>query len=219
MYPFLQSISMLAEETMGGIGSGRHHRERRLTTDEVIRIDIRTIFPMPLHGGIWHLLPHDLSHGLPLYVKVAENVITIGRGEEDTIEVIAQVDTTVSPRNFGSAQPYFLCPESDCGRRVAILYLSGKSIACRHCSNLGYQSQHDDVHIRLMKRAAMLRDKLGGRPALLHPIPTRPRGMHQESYQRITYIIYALEREAVAIMRSKHMPQWARKIELLECMA
>ena len=125
---------------MGSITSGRHHRERRLTTDEVIRIDIRDIVRLPIHLDTWHVLPRDLECGFPLHVRVRGDDVTIAIGVYGDIQEIGHAAITWSPRNFGGSQPYLVCPNDDCGRRVAILYLSEDVIGCRSCSCLDYQS-------------------------------------------------------------------------------
>ena len=73
---------------MGGIGSGRHHRERRYTTDEVVAIDIRDVFRLPLHLDTWHAAPHNQKHHFPLYVRVRHDVITFGVRTNGDIEEI-----------------------------------------------------------------------------------------------------------------------------------
>ena len=86
------------------IGSGRHYRQRRLTTDEVLSIDIRLVPPRLPH--IW--IPGEQEY--PLYIKGTEDVINLGVKTGETITEINQASVTYSPRNFGGEQAYFLCP-------------------------------------------------------------------------------------------------------------
>ena len=47
--------------------------------------------------------------------------------------------------HLGGRRPWFICSVRSntqyCGRRVAVLYLAGKSFACRKCYGLAYASQ------------------------------------------------------------------------------
>ncbi|PLS86916.1 MAG: hypothetical protein CYG60_04715 [Actinobacteria bacterium] len=43
--------------------------------------------------------------------------------------------------NFGGQRPWFSCPGSGCGRRVAILYGPTLPLLCRVCRGLAYASQ------------------------------------------------------------------------------
>ena len=145
---------------MGSITSGRHQRERRQTTNEIPSIDIREIDYLSLHPDLWKQSPQHVL-GEPIYIKASVNELTIGMKTATTFNILGRASITSSPRHFGGAQPYFLCPEHSCGRRVAILYISsGKQIACRCCSDLSYESQHDNKYIRTLRRAANLDKRL-----------------------------------------------------------
>ena len=68
------------------------------------------------------------------------------------------IDLTETPCNFGNKRYWFLCPVSNCGRRVGKLYLPprAKLFGCRMCYDLTYQSCRDSN----TKFARLL--KLGG---------------------------------------------------------
>jgi hypothetical protein len=89
-----------------------------------------------------------------------------------------------TPCYFGGSRPWFRCPASGCGRRVAILY-GGEIFACRHCYRLAYQSQREAPHGRALSRAQAVRVKLGGSPSLAEPFPPKPKGMHRRTYERL----------------------------------
>ena len=74
-----------------------------------------------------------------------------------------------TPCNYGGARCWFLCPAAGCGRRVAILY--GREIlACRHCYKLAYRSQRQSASERSMRRAQVIRMKLGGSSGMVGAI-------------------------------------------------
>ena len=98
-----------------------------------------------------------------------------------------------TPCNYGGSRAWFVCPRS-CGRRVAILYGDG-SLACRHCNQLAYQSQHESPRYRSLHRARAIRRKLGGSISLAEPFPPKPKWMH-----RLTYAQFRVE-EAEAAAR------------------
>lgn len=58
----------------------------------------------------------------------------------ETGETIHDVRLTASPCNYGNSRYWFICPR--CQKRVGVLYLSGSSIACRHCHDLTYKSKN-----------------------------------------------------------------------------
>jgi hypothetical protein len=93
------------------------------------------------------------------------------------------------PCRFGGERPYFVCPgvvnEIACGRRVAKLYAAGAYFLCRHCYRLAYASQRDDRYARALRRANDIRMRIGGEPGIVAPFPTRPKGMHHKTYDRL----------------------------------
>jgi hypothetical protein len=86
--------------------------------------------------------------------------------------------------NYGGERAWFLCPASNCGRRVAILY-GGSIFACRHCHNLAYDSQSETRHGRMLLKAQAIREKLGGTPCVADEFPHKPKGMHWRTYNRL----------------------------------
>lgn len=65
-----------------------------------------------------------------------------------------------TPCHLGGSRPWFICPATSCGRRVAILY-GGGIFACRHCHQLAYASSRENAGDRLTSRADRLRERLG----------------------------------------------------------
>jgi hypothetical protein len=76
-----------------------------------------------------------------------------------------------APCNFGGEWPWFGSPGIRCGRRVAVLYGPGKYFLCRHCYDLRYKSQREDKNDRALRRAQMIRQRLGGSANMVESFP------------------------------------------------
>jgi len=188
---------------MGSWASGNHSRDRRLTTEELPCIHVRDIDYLPLFPDLWISPPYPEIKGLR--VRGNESVVVFGLAAASRIIEIGAAGLTYSTRNFGGQQAYFQC---QCGRRIISLYMSGHSIACRHCHGLLYESQSTPKYGQPATKAAQLRAKLGGPPALLEPIPEKPKGMHWETYDSICYRILAYELAAVAELKGYQQDRW-----------
>jgi hypothetical protein len=114
------------------------------------------------------------------------------------------------PCRFGGVRPYFVCPGVVsgiiCRRRVAKLYGAGAHFLCRHCYRLAYASQREDRYDRALRRANSIRVRLGGEPGMASQFPARPKGMHQQTYERLQSAvlnaeILAEERLGIALAR------------------
>jgi hypothetical protein len=64
-------------------------------------------------------------------------------GEKEDIEYKVPLATT--PCNYGGVRYWFLCPLFKngryCGKRVGVLYNTGKYFGCRHCGEIAYAAQ------------------------------------------------------------------------------
>jgi hypothetical protein len=202
---------------MGNLNSGRYDRARRFTTEEVVSINVRQIFRSPWLPGQWspYLIGNGKRHAF-MHYQVANDQIVLGASIGNHIYEISQVSVTWSDRNFGGRQPYFLCPEGHCGKRVALLYLAKSKLACRTCSRLAYESQYETKHLRLMRRASKLRKKLGAPARLLAPIPEKPKGMHHQTYEHAVFLIHSLEIQAVQALQAHLTESLGKKLELLD---
>src|SRR5580700_895051 len=134
--------------------------------------------------------------------------VRIGGGEwEDVDETVHIVRT---PCRFGGARPYFVCPGVVNGtagdRRVARLYGPGRYFVCRHCCRLAYASQSEDAQRRSMRRATKIRQRLGGNAGTASPLPPKPKGMWQRTYERLREQAFDAEERADEAL----MPHLAR---------
>jgi hypothetical protein len=92
-----------------------------------------------------------------------------------------------SPAKFGGTRVYFVCPGSECGRRVSKLYLARGALRCRDCHGLAYECQAEDRQRRARRRADKRRASLGAQKwsAGAVPVMKRPKGMWQRTFARL----------------------------------
>ena len=90
-----------------------------------------------------------------------------------------------TPCNYGGQRAWFLCPNHNCGRRVAKIYLVGGYFICRHCGGMVYQSQHENRADRLLSKHQKIRRRLGGSLSTLAPFPDKPKHMHWRTYWKL----------------------------------
>jgi hypothetical protein len=93
---------------------------------------------------------------------------------------LGELELASTPCNFGGRRQWWLC--SHCDRRARILYLVGRSLACRRCADLRYESQLEREVARGLRRARKIRRRLGGQPALVAPFPPKPPRMRWMTY-------------------------------------
>jgi hypothetical protein len=169
---------------MGGLGSGRWHKWRFMsTTDNQHSIDIRRLrregclWPGHIGGLSWSR--NGQSTGSISYRMETDRMVLSYRhqpngGEWESVEQSVTFDRT--PCNYGGSRTWFLC--SRCGRRVALLYGSGKYFLCRHCYGLAYMCQLEGRLDRVIRKLRGIRERMGGSPDLFQPLPGRPKHMH-----------------------------------------
>ena len=87
--------------------------------------------------------------------------------------------------HLGGFRFWFRCPGQECGRRVAILYVTKNGLLCRRCLGLVYPVQREDRANRLLRKAQNIRERLGGSSNMSLPFPARPKGMHHRTYWRL----------------------------------
>src|SRR5262249_16840326 len=80
-----------------------------------------------------------------------------------------------------------------CWRRVTILYDAGYYFLCRHCYNLAYEIQSEDLLDRRMRKARKLRERLGVSEKLHEPIVWKPPRMHWKTFSRLALQVRAIE--------------------------
>ena len=95
------------------------------------------------------------------------------------------VQLSQSPCHFGGSRSWLVCPRVGCGRRVASLYLAGGVFWCRHCHQLGYESQQVVQRDRHTLKADKIRDKLKWEAGILNGAGLKPKHMHRRTYWRL----------------------------------
>jgi hypothetical protein len=100
-------------------------------------------------------------------------------------ELENRVQVSWQPANLGGLRAWFRC--SGCRRRCGRLFLSNASLVCRRCAKVRYPCQvaPQPPHAKKVARAQAIRTRLGGKPELGGPVPSRPKGMHHTTYDRL----------------------------------
>lgn len=96
--------------------------------------------------------------------------------------------------NFGGERPWWNCP--CCARRVGVLW-GGTTYACRQCHKLAYQSTRNTSESQAFARADKVRRQLGWCAGIAFPPGDKPKGMHQQTYERWLLRYYDLSNQAV----------------------
>ncbi len=178
---------------MGGIGSGRRwHLYAKDTTSDYLSIDVRRwqrdglLKPDQWFGWQWKSYG-EVAASIQVYAK--KDRVTLmyryQRNGGDWKDESYPVYLDWTECHLGGKRPWFLCPASGCGQRVALLYLGG-IFACRHCYQLAYQSQRAPPHERAAHRADRIREKLGWEPGIVNGKGWKPKGMHCTTFERLT---------------------------------
>lgn len=177
---------------MGGFGSGNWSRwDRKTTTDDVPRLDIRALNKDGLLctvgsvGSITWSYHGEISGSVGF--RVLKNSLVLiyrnrnAHGKWQNMYEPIKLDRT--PCNFGGNRYWFLCP--GCNKRIAVLYGSGPRFLCQPCSGVVYASKNESYIDRMMRKARKIRLRLGGTDDLSLPIPDKPKFMHRDTYQRM----------------------------------
>jgi hypothetical protein len=99
----------------------------------------------------------------------------------EPVQYKAHFDWT--PCNYGGHRQWFLCP--NCWKRTATLYERGKYFFCRECQGLAYESQRENEADRMTRKGQKIREQLGGSGSLFDPFPSKPKGMHWNTYLKL----------------------------------
>lgn len=176
---------------MGGIGSGQQETySGKETTEDSMPLDIRRLHRI---GGLlrgrsvgWEWTVNDRVVGS---IRIYPGIGTVTLVYKYTprglpSEVIHQpVALTTTPCALGGSRSWFLCPA--CGKRVAVIYGTGRLFACRQCKGLAYSSQGESAVDRAARRADRLRKKLGWELGILNGPGLKAKGMHWRTFKRL----------------------------------
>jgi hypothetical protein len=110
------------------------------------------------------------------------------------------IDLVASPRHFGGVQWYFICPILR--HRASVLWMppGASCFASRQAwgREVAYASQFITAPFRTLSRAHDIRQRLGDQEytsVFDFPPPSKPRGMHRETYETLLDRLAFYERE------------------------
>ena len=189
---------------MGGRGSGRRPSYAgQSATEDSMPLDIRRLVRagVLIPGRIcsWKWTVNERVRG-SIQIRADAWQVTLsyrhtphGRPEEVVNQAVS-LETT--PCTLGGRRQWFTCPA--CCRRVAVIYGTGRLFACRHCKGLAYASQGETDDDRAARRAGWIRKRLGWVPGIFNGQGLKPKGMHWQTFERLTkrhdaYVAVALE--------------------------
>jgi len=178
---------------MGGWGSGKRWSCRD-TTDEYLQLDVKKLSATWLALGVrstlrWSRRGVEIA-SIGLKCEGDRLILRYQDGKRSGNPTNHEYPVCLerTPCNYGGERLWFRCPARGCGRRVRILY-GGEIFACRQCHNLAYESQKESEEDRATRRAWALIDRVGGLDfgTLFDPLPPKPKGMRDRTYQRLEW--------------------------------
>ncbi len=182
---------------MGGYGSGRQYG--RPTADASRRIDLAWMMRKDMvragnetSGTIyWNSGGNpagSISYRADMRAPEYSNLfLTYTREEGHEQEEVKQaVRLVYTEPNFGGKRWWMICPYN--GSRIGKLYLppQGDRFASRGAWKLGYHSQRIPRKDAIFERLFRLQKKLGCQQGWGN-YPTRPKGMHKRTYDRLLH--------------------------------
>jgi hypothetical protein len=197
------------------MGSGSGMRTgARATTENYHSLDVRRLaregILEPGYAGGWNWLRRgEVVASIGMCVE--ENCVLLTyrhctRGNE-RISKNYLVYIAWTRCHFGGRRPWWLCPNSGCGRRVAVLY-SSEMFLCRHCLDLAYPSQRKSTGDRALRRAGRIRERLGWIPGIINPKGFKPKGMHWRTFDRLN-----ATHDSFANVSLVALAQWLKTLE------
>jgi hypothetical protein len=186
---------------MGGFGSGRY--SAKPTVESGLTLDINRLLRQR------NIAPGDHCFGSLKWRNAAteEDAGSLGyeaylvetdggwlrlRYSVDGAPEDYRVELVSTPCHYGGRRWWFICPVS--GRRVAKLHLppGGTLFAARRAYGLAYHSQRVTALDRSHDRLRQLYRRLSVQYEVFdQAIPPRPKGMHRQTYERLTDELYA----------------------------
>jgi hypothetical protein len=176
---------------MGGMGSGSWYRySSKLTAESQIRIEVNFLkkqgYLRPGTRGTLSWSRCDNPSGsIGFFTKNDEIQLSYKQKSngDEWVPIEQFVRFAYTDCNYGGQRVWLLC--CGCNKRVGILYGASKYFLCRHCYNLGYQSQREDYYDRQITKSNNIKQKLGGEPGICNFMPHKPKGMHWKTYSRL----------------------------------
>ncbi len=197
---------------MGSYGSGKSSRRTPKTdTDGLLFLDIRYL---ATHGYLdpgcrslgWSrgdrpsgtiVVCVDPEH--PDALVLAYRTRRPGEAWEDVREVV-RIERTGC--HYGGTRPWLRCPR--CLSRRAVLFSVGGRFRCRACHDLAYTSTRESEGDRMMRRAAVIRKRLGAPSSgdRWGHVP-KPKGMRWATYDRLAAELHECRVGALADLSAR----------------
>jgi hypothetical protein len=189
---------------MGGLGSGRPAGSGRRTIESCRNLDI---CELQRNGSLqtgccsvveWQRSGETIA-SIGLGFDGARLILSYRSRDSDGVwqDILEPVEVERRPCRLGGQRPYFVCPGisngNACRRRVLKLYGPGRYFLCRHCNRLAYASQSEAAFDRAKRRVSKLRRQLRDESEQDSGLPTRPKGMWNQTYVRLTNKLVAAE--------------------------
>ena len=171
---------------MGGYGSGANNRFAS-KTDEFHKLDLadfkRHWFERSFSGTLrWSRGGHEtgsIGYSLqPFHFRLFYSTTRQG----DKLPIDERFDFAFTEQPLGGHRRWIVC--RSCKRRCRVLY-GGSYFRCRQCYQATYPSQYETIRVSGLSKAERARDKLGGEPGFIHLFPSKPSGMHWQTYRRL----------------------------------
>lgn len=183
------------------------------TTDDYRSIDVRRwkreglLTPIQSFSVRWTRCGDETASAV---VRVESNRVILTYSYRSGVEgwkrKSIEINLDWTDCNLGGKRPWFLCPASGCGRRVAILY-GGTFFACRQCFQLAYPSQREADYERSARRANRIREKLGWKHGFLYGgFDEKPKGMRWATFNRLE-----AQHDDLAHRSLAGMDEWAKR--------
>jgi hypothetical protein len=190
------------------MGSGGRNRKHWATTADAFSVDANTLRKagvlVPGWSGGWQWT-RDGERVADVRITTTDTGLSLAyrtrTGNEPWRDMSETVAVIWSACRFGGQRPFLICP--CCGRRAVKLRLLGK-VACRACHRLPYHSQRLGPLDRALRRANMIRVRLGGEPGMAWPIPPKPKGMRWATYDRLRHEVIQAELVADAMLETQY---------------
>ena len=185
---------------MGGSGSGNWYRfDSKTLVEHCLNIDVRQLVRSGgLTSGQRYSLKWKDGNNIKFETKpeAIELDYTISY-DGNSQKLNYEIPLTWPSCNYGGKRPWFICPGKGCGRRVAKLYSRHGYFLCRHCHGLAYSSQREGKESRLMYKAQRIYQRLGVNSRDDLYSESKPKGMHQTTYDKLIEEAHKLEFESL----------------------
>jgi hypothetical protein len=166
-------------------GEQMPRRWEHYTTDDSLPLDIRLLQRSVQLRRNWSRSIHwtnghsKCSVGLTVH---GGDFVTISYADGNGGSRFETLDITWTHPNFGGERPWWTCP--NCSRRCAIVYALGSHpFVCRLCASLTYVTAQSDEFTRATRKSLDRQKRIGW--VLGAPFPSKPKGMHWRTWERL----------------------------------